>query len=59
MDFNEIEKLANEIEDVSDPSSFEKVSIYYDELQKEAAAYIEVLCNVYDNYKLLCNLVQL
>lgn len=38
----ELETLANEIEDVADPSSFDKVLIYYEELQSEAEDYMEV-----------------
>lgn len=38
----EIEKLANDIDDVTDPSSFDKVLSYLEELQNEAEEYMEV-----------------
>ncbi|KOB65329.1 Uncharacterized protein OBRU01_22907 [Operophtera brumata] len=39
----DIEKLANDIDDVTDPSSFDKVLIYLEELQNEAEDYMELL----------------
>lgn len=42
----ELEALAKDINDVTDPSSYDKVLIYFEELQKEGEEFIEVCNNI-------------